>query len=51
MNVENKDIIQLKARVRMLESMVYRLFTGKELSSGQINELVRIFELKKIVGD
>lgn len=34
--------IHLEARVRMLESMIYRLYTNKELSTGQINELVRI---------
>lgn len=34
--------IHLKARVKMLESMLYRLYTGEELSTGQMNELVRI---------
>lgn len=34
--------IHLEARVRMLESMIYRLYTNKELSTGQMNELVRI---------
>ena len=34
--------IHLEARVRMLESMIYRLYTNKELSTGQMNELIRI---------
>ena len=36
----------LEARIRMLESMVYRLYTKEELSTGQMNELVRIVLLK-----
>ena len=39
---EHSDLIHIKARVRMLESMIYRLYTNKELSTGQMNELVRI---------
>lgn len=39
---EHNDLIHIKARVRMLESMIYRLYTNKELSTGQMNELVRI---------
>lgn len=34
----------LKARVRMLESMIYRLYTNQELSTGQMNELIRIIQ-------
>ena len=33
---------ELNARIKMLESMIYRLYTNKELSTGQMNELVRI---------
>lgn len=33
---------ELNARIKMLESMIYRLYTGEELSTGQMNELVRI---------
>lgn len=36
----------LKARVRMLESMVYRLYTNQELTTGQMNELIRIVSNK-----
>lgn len=36
----------LEARLRMLESMVYRLYTKEELSTGQMNELIRIVLLK-----
>lgn len=36
----------LEARVRMLESMVYRLYTREELSTGQMNELIRLVLLK-----
>lgn len=36
--------IELNARIRMLESMIYRLYTNQELSTGQMNELVRIIE-------
>lgn len=39
---EHSDLIHIEARVRMLESMIYRLYTNKELSTCQMNELVRI---------
>ncbi len=39
---DHNDLIHIEARVRMLESMIYRLYTNKELSTGQMNELVRI---------
>ena len=39
---EHSDLIHIKARVRMLESIYHRLYANKELSTGQMNELVRI---------
>lgn len=41
---EHSDLIHIEARIRMLESMIYRLYTNQELSTGQMNELVRIIE-------
>ena len=32
----------LEAKVRMLESIYYRLYTNQDLSTGQMNELIRI---------
>lgn len=34
--------IHSEARIKMLESMIYRLYTNQELSTSQMNELVRI---------
>ena len=42
MKTTEHNIVHIEARVRMLESMIYRLYTNKALSTGQMNELVRI---------
>ena len=42
MKTTDHNIVHIEAKVRMLESMIYRLYTNKELSTGQMNELVRI---------
>ena len=42
MKTTEHNTVHIEARVRMLESMIYRLYTNKELSTGQMNELVRI---------
>lgn len=44
MKTTEHNTIHIEARIRMLESMIYRLYTNQELSTGQMNELVRIIE-------
>lgn len=40
----DKDYMYLKTLCRTYESMIYRLYKGEELSTGQFYNLVKIIE-------